>query len=171
MLRLLVSGGLLLSLSIRQCREEKKSSARASASPQRDTLYVAVVRTGCYGRCPIDKVELLPDGTVQYRGERFVERIGLYKRQLSEKEQMEIRQLLKEAKFEAYKEVYDDPHVTDLPSLILSYKMGSQSKQITCRTDCPPELPGKIEKIRSYLADQGNFQMIEGPKPEEDENN
>lgn len=168
MWRLLLLGVFALPTTARQCGEEKsKKSTQATVKAPMDTLSVSITRTGCYGRCPIDKVELFPDGTVEYHGERFVPRIGTYKRRLSDKELQEVRQMLKDAQFEQYQELYDNPHITDLPSLILSYQMGSTKKQITCRTQCPPELPEKVEKIRAYLAEQGDFQMIKGPSEDE----
>lgn len=157
---------------MRQCGESKKSSGSSHEAQKAssDTLYIAVTRTGCYGRCPIDKVELLPGGIVRYRGDRFVPRVGTYERRLSEKELSEVRQLLMDAHFEQYQELYDNPYITDLPSIIISYQLGSQKKQITCRTECPPELPEKVERIRTYLAESGDFQMIRGPEPENGDN-
>lgn len=165
MWRPLLSAVFLLPMSVRQCGEGKKSST-AGEKALSDTLYIAITRTGCYGRCPIDKVELLPDGTVRYHGGRFVPRLGTYERRLSEKEHKEVRQLLVEAHFEQYDDLYDNPYITDLPSIIIAYQLGEQKKQITCRTQCPPELPEKVERIRSYLAENGDFQMIKGPEPE-----
>ncbi|MEN3040949.1 MAG: DUF6438 domain-containing protein [Bacteroidia bacterium] len=168
MLKLLFGSSLLmLLLSIHQCSEGK--GANTSKKGSSDTLYIAINRTGCYGRCPIDKVELLPDGTVKYEGQRFVSRMGIYVRRLSDKEIEKVRRMLIEGKFDVYQEVYDNPHITDLPSLILTYQMGSRKKRILCRMDCPPELPEKIETLRAFLADEGNFQMIQGP--EEDNSN
>lgn len=156
---------LLATLSWKECSEQKKAKTndKSAFSAKKESLYVAILRTGCYGRCPIDEVELLPEGKVRYRGKRFVPRIGLYERTLSEKELMEFRRLLSEGSFDSYKDVYDNPHITDLPSLILRYRVGDREKSITCRTGCPPELPSKIETLRAFLAEKGDFQMIEGP--------
>ncbi|MCS7296665.1 MAG: DUF6438 domain-containing protein [Bacteroidia bacterium] len=148
--------------SLEQCSEGRKKVP----SSARDTIEIFIARTACYGRCPIDEVELTADGTVRYYGKRFVPRLGRYTRQLSEKELEEIRHLLIQSQFESYQEEYDNPYVTDLPSLILQYRIGSTSKRILCRMGCPPELPQKIEKLRSLLAEQGNFQMVEGSPSE-----
>ncbi|MCX8111896.1 MAG: DUF6438 domain-containing protein [Bacteroidia bacterium] len=161
----MLGGAAFLWLHVHQCGGRSQPTPKGSAT---DTLYISVARTGCYGRCPIDKVELLPDGTVRYYGERFVDRVGVYTRRISDKERSELYQLLREGRFEAYKDVYDNPYITDLPSLILHYKMGGQEKKITCRAQCPPDLPDKVEKIRAYLAEQGDFQMIEGPQSDSD---
>lgn len=170
MWRLLLMGIFALPAAVRQCGEEKgKKSTQATAKAPMDTLSISITRTGCYGRCPIDKINLLPDGTVEYHGERFVSRLGIYQRRLSEKELQEVRQMLKEAKFEDYQDLYDNPHITDLPSIIISYQLGAVKKQITCRTQCPPELPEKIEKLRTYLAEQGDFQMVQGPPKDDDQ--
>jgi hypothetical protein len=41
-----------------------------------ETFVIKLERTGCYGVCPIYTVELRSDGTVDYRGERFVGKRG-----------------------------------------------------------------------------------------------
>ncbi|MCS6896224.1 MAG: DUF6438 domain-containing protein [Bacteroidia bacterium] len=161
MLKAIGGSFFLALLSIRQCSEGKGSANQKKGSS--DTLYISIARTGCYGRCPIDKVELLPDGTVRYEGQRFVSRVGVYIRHLTDKEIVKARQLLLEGRFDTYQEVYDNPHVSDLPSLILTYQADKKSKRIVCRMQCPPELPDKIEKLRTFLAEEGDFQMIQGP--------
>ncbi|RMF52829.1 MAG: hypothetical protein D6750_01715 [Bacteroidetes bacterium] len=155
---------LLGSFSARECHSQKSSSAKEASKPA--ALYLRIERTPCYGRCPIDKVELFPDGKVRYEGQRFVPRLGLYTRQLSPQEQAEVEKTLREAHFETYAELYDNPGISDLPSLILEYRIDGQQKRITCRTGCPPELPEKIEKLRALLVEKGSFQMEKGPEEE-----
>ena len=146
----------------------KRQHAVSSPSASGQGIYIQIVRTGCYGRCPIDKVELLPDGVVRYHGERFVPRLGVYTRRLSPQELKQAEELLRAGKFETYAEVYDNPGVSDLPSLVLVYQLEGREKKITCRTGCPPELPEKIEQLRVFLAEQGNFQMEKGPETDEE---
>lgn len=156
---------LLSSLSLRECSGQKAASSKEAPRPA--NLYLRIERTPCYGRCPTDKVELFPDGKVRYEGQRFVPRLGVYTRQLSPQEQAEVEKTLREAHFEAYADLYDNPGISDLPSLILAYRLDGQEKQITCRTGCPPELPEKIEKLRELLVEKGSFQMEKGPDQEE----
>lgn len=168
MLKLLYAAGLLLTLSVKECSSKKAKQTAASSSASPSQIYIRIQRTGCYGRCPIDKVELLPDGTVRYEGERFVPRLGVYTRQLSPDELKRAEQLLKEGQFDQYETVYDNPGISDLPSLILTYRLEGREKSITCRTGCPPELPKQIEKLRSFLAEEGSFRMERGPDTEEE---
>lgn len=166
----LLLGVVLLSLLARECGS--KSQNQPTSSPQEKSadrnLYIRIQRTGCYGRCPIDKVELLPEGTVRYEGERFVPRLGVYTRQLSQAELARAEQLLREGNFAQYEEVYDNPGISDLPSIILTYRIDGQERSITCRTGCPPSLPESIERLRVFLAEEGGFRMEKGPEPEEE---
>jgi hypothetical protein len=158
----------LLSLSLRECGKKAPSPATPSSpsqKPQTD-LYIRIERTPCYGRCPIDKVELFPNGQIRYEGQRFVPRLGVYNRTASAKELSEIEKALQEAKFEQYAELYDNPGISDLPSLVIEYRLQGKTRKITCRTGCPPELPDKIERLRTLLAEQGDFQMEKGPEEE-----
>ncbi|MCS7188289.1 MAG: DUF6438 domain-containing protein [Bacteroidia bacterium] len=155
----------LMSSIAQQCTFGSKQRKSTQGNLPKD-LYIQIQRTACYGRCPVDKVELLSDGTVKYEGIRFVSRLGIYTRKLSQEEQKQVEKLLKELAFERYEEVYDNPGISDLPSLILVYRLEGKEKKITCRVGCPPELPDKIEQLRAFLADQGNFKMEKGPAEE-----
>jgi hypothetical protein len=162
--------GGLLAIVVTDC--DRGQAAASPAAPSSETarkrdLYVQIARTPCYGRCPIDKVEAYGDGKVRYTGERFVPRLGTYTRQLTPDEMKKLEQMLRESAFEKYDTLYDNPGISDLPSLVLMYQLDGKSQRITCRTGCPPDLPGKIERIRAFLADEGNFQMEKGPETEE----
>ncbi|MCX7605818.1 MAG: DUF6438 domain-containing protein [Bacteroidia bacterium] len=159
-------GMAVASVAFRQCETKSKKAQSQTHTSSETALYIKVARTPCFGRCPIDVVELLPDGTVRYEGERFVSRLGVYTRRLSAAERKEAERILRESSFHQYAEVYDNPGITDLPSLILVYRLEGSEKKITCRTGCPPDLPEKIERLRAFLADQGDFQMVKGPQEE-----
>ncbi len=143
------------------------SGSSSSASAKMKDLYVQIRRTPCYGRCPIDRVEAFGDGRVRYTGERFVPRLGIYTRRLTEVELNKLETLLREGAFEKYDTLYDNPGISDLPSLIFTYRMEGREKRITCRAGCPSDLPGKVERIRAFLAEEGDFQMEKGPETEE----
>lgn len=145
------------------CQAQKRSGSRLAA---KDTLYLKVSRTGCFGRCPIDEVELLPDGKVRYHGIRFVPRMGLYERKLTPDEQKQVLSLFQQADFGKYREQYDDIGATDLPAVILEYRYKGLTKRILCRSGCPEELPKNIEQLRSLLAEKGSFQKIGGSEEE-----
>jgi len=150
-------------------RSQKAASAASptSGEPEKKDLYVRIDRTPCYGRCPIDRVEAFGDGRVRYVGERFVPRLGTYTRRLTAEELSNLEKILRESAFEKYDTLYDNPGISDLPSLVLTYRLDGRERRITCRTGCPPDLPGKIERIRAFLADEGTFQMEKGPETEE----
>lgn len=162
---MLIVGGIWLG----NCQAQKKSTSRSGA---KDSLYLKVSRTGCYGRCPIDEVELLPDGKVRYHGIRFVPRLGLYERKLSPEEHKQVLSLFQQADFGKYQERYDDLGAADLPAVIIQYRHKGLSKQILCRSECPEELHKNIEQLRVLLAEKGSFQKIGGfeeEKPYENE--
>lgn len=152
------------------CSRSQKAASTASTSskaPDKRDLYVRIERTPCYGRCPIDKVEAFGDGRVRYVGERFVPRLGTYTRRLTAEELSNLEKILRESAFEKYDTLYDNPGISDLPSLVLTYRLEGRERRITCRTGCPPDLPAKIERIRAFLADEGSFEMEKGPETEE----
>ncbi|MFH1321890.1 MAG: DUF6438 domain-containing protein, partial [Bacteroidota bacterium] len=89
----------------------------ATAEQQKDSLFASIKRTPCYGRCPTYSISIYKSGYVIYEGIRFVDRIGTYSTQISEKEIQKIIAKANETGYFDLNDVYDSP-VTDLPTTI-----------------------------------------------------
>lgn len=103
------------------------------------TVRITLQRTACYGTCPVYSVELRDDGTVIFRGERFVQSIGEHVTRIDPEQ---VRQLVEEfyrANFLALEDAYDSD-VTDSPTTILSLAIGNEEKRVVDHISGPPEL-------------------------------
>src|SRR3954469_345953 len=82
-------------------------------------LTVSLERTACYGRCPIYKVTVLRDGTVEWQGEQFVKTRGKATAKLSPATMAQLAEAFKAADFFALHDKYDNREMTDQPSAIV----------------------------------------------------
>lgn len=125
-----------------------------------DSLEVRLQRTACFGRCPIYTLSFYKDGTVIYKGEKWVEKEGLYKGRVSESNLNNIIRKAKEIGFYEMDNQYDSEYVTDLPSTITTLKGESGFKVVANRYE-GPELLYELEKLIDEVADSIEWEKIE----------
>lgn len=125
-----------------------------------DSLEVRLQRTACFGRCPIYTLSFYKDGTAIYKGEKWVEKEGLYKGRVSESNLNNIISKAKEIGFYDMDNQYDSEYVTDLPSTITTLKGESGFKVVANRYE-GPELLYELEKLIDEVADSIEWEKIE----------
>jgi hypothetical protein len=124
-MRTLVAACLVLVATT--ARADSSVPDKGGASP----LLASLARTACYGRCPIYKVTVMRDGTVQWEGERFVKVTGKATAKLSAAAIAELVDAFKRADYFALKDKYDRYDVTDHPSAITSFDDGTRHKTVS----------------------------------------
>ena len=105
-----------------------------------DSLVARIQRTACFGRCPIYTLSVYESGYVDYNGEKWVEKEGIYEAKVS---QEVLGQLLDFAENINYFELdneYDNKQVTDLPATITSIRNEEGIKTIVNRYGGPKKL-------------------------------
>lgn len=80
-------------------------------------------RTGCYGDCPIYKVEITGDGNVFYMGERFVEEEGIHTWEIDSEAIELLNDSIKKYGFFNIKKKKPAAFITDMPHCILTIKL------------------------------------------------
>ena len=125
-----------------------------------DSLVVRLQRTACFGRCPIYTLSLYKGGTAIYKGEKWVEKEGLYKGRVSESNLNNIISKAKKVGFYEMDNQYDNEYVTDLPSTITTLKGESGFKMVANRYE-GPELLYELEKLIDEVADSIEWEKIE----------
>lgn len=119
-----------------------------------DSLFVRLQRTACFGRCPIYTLSIYKGGTVIYKGEKWVEKEGLYKSFVDQNVLKQIQKKANEIDFQSLDEVYDNINVTDLPSTIIVLKNEEGFKTVANRYGAPEKLDdfeGYIDKMVENL--------------------
>lgn len=93
-------------------------------------VIATLERTACFGSCPIYKVTVYRDGTVEYHGEQFVKVHGDASGQIGPADVTQLEQLFTDAHYFDLKDAYTDYDVTDNPSAKTSYSAGGKTKTI-----------------------------------------
>jgi hypothetical protein len=112
------------------------------AAPRPEEPYWELQRTGCYGTCPIYKLQIYGNGNAVYEAGRFSKvkpKLGIYEKQLSRETINDLVKTFEEAKFWDLQNEYTD-NVSDLPTTYITFKNNGKSKRITDYYNTPPQL-------------------------------
>ncbi|MGG6230800.1 DUF6438 domain-containing protein [Tenacibaculum sp. SDUM215027] len=111
-----------------------------------------IIKTQCFGDCPVYTVSIDKEGNVVYNGVKYVLVEGIQKFTLSEKQLQELNEKLDKKKFKSFKDVYNNPKIPDLSSTYIVH----DGKQILIRLwkDIPDELIDVHEYIDGILLDK-----------------
>ncbi|WP_440069525.1 DUF6438 domain-containing protein [Tenacibaculum discolor] len=111
-----------------------------------------IIKTPCFGDCPVYSVSIDKEGNVLYKGIEYVLVKGTQKFTLSEKQLQELNNKLNKKDFASFKDVYSNPKIPDLSSTYIVH----DGKQILIRLwkDIPDELIDVHEYIDGILLDK-----------------
>jgi len=139
---------LLAAVGLAALAAPKGASTAPVDAGKKAPILASLQRTACYGTCPIYKVTVRSDGTVEYDGERFVKVTGHQVAKLDPSHVEALRKAFADAKFFKLKGSFDCHDETDNPSVILTYRHGKQSRTIRHYHGCrrAPESLGTLEK-------------------------
>jgi hypothetical protein len=148
---LFLSGLMLLAVS---CKKQKDTAATATdpvpvtetasveTKPEQTTPSVVATyeKTPCFGMCPIFKFTLFSDGNATYVGKNNVNLIGTYHTKLDATALQKLNNAAQKTGYFSMQENYDNPQVTDLPSVITEISNGTELKKVRSRRGAPSEL-------------------------------
>lgn len=101
-----------------------------------DSLLFSFKRTPCYGNCPVFEFKVYQDGWASYRGSNFVDMMGIYTANLTQKQMLMVRKIFSDAHFYAFRDKYDDERL-DIPAMIVEYHGPQGVKKVIARTQIP----------------------------------
>jgi hypothetical protein len=123
---------------------------RSSAPPTESHEHLASIeRTACFGWCPIYKLTVFRDGTVEYEGEEYVKVKGKAIGHLRPDQVAALEELFRKHGYLDLADSYEKYDVTDNPSVYTSYSPRGGKRKIVkhylgdMKT---PEVLGKIEE-------------------------
>ncbi len=99
--------------------------------PGDSALVVSLERTACFGFCPMYLVEVYRDGTVKYRGDRFVKTVGEATSKVDAATLARIDQAIAQAGWDGFATAYDRQDVTDHPGAIVIVEKDGQRQQVS----------------------------------------
>lgn len=144
---------LISVLILFSCSPAKKvASENQKVSEQKkllgkESVVLSFERTLCYGMCPAYKITVRNDGSALYEGYKFTEKIGNYQAVLSPEQFEAILNEAGQVGFFDMQNEYDNPAVTDLPSVMTMIEGPNGPKNVLDRMNAPAEL----KRLEKYL--------------------
>jgi Domain of unknown function (DUF6438) len=105
-------------------------SNRGGASSGAHEPMATIERTPCFGWCPVYKVTVFRDGTLEYDGDSYVKTKGKATGRLSADQLAKLDELFQANNYLALADRYTDANVTDMPSVNTSYTVGGKTKTV-----------------------------------------
>ena len=100
-------------------RTDPPSNTGGAIAPHAPLATIA--RTACFGWCPVYKLTVYRDGTVEYEGEQYVKTQGKATGHLAPDRVAQLDQLFTSHGYLGLADKYEDYSVTDMPSVLTSY--------------------------------------------------
>ncbi|CAM1339665.1 DUF6438 domain-containing protein [Tenacibaculum aestuarii] len=115
-----------------------------------------IIKTPCFGDCPVYSVSIDKEGNVVYNGMEYVLVKGIQKFTLSKEQLQELNDKLTKKDFASFKDVYSNPKIPDLSSTYIVH----DGKQVLIRLwkDIPDELIDVHEYIDGILLEKKFFE-------------
>jgi len=144
-----------IDLNTKLYSEMEKEAIRAR---QDDSLFAFIKRTPCYGRCPIYSASFYKSGYVIYRGQRFVEKEGIYASRITQEQLLSITKMARMVNYLNFEKEYDTA-VTDFPTTYTFINMNGTKKEVKNRVGGPDELKN-FETYLDKILDSTNWTKI-----------
>ena len=139
--------------------EETKTTTPKEQALIKESLFLTMERTPCFGKCPSYKLTIFNTGNVVYEGFTFAKKEGKHVKKLTKKQLTEIQNLIETINLFEMKDKYDSS-ITDIPSTILYVVYKGQKKKILDRVGGPDELK-KLEKLIDFLVIDDELKKVE----------
>jgi uncharacterized protein DUF6438 len=129
------------------------SSTRNAAFPEIhdwSTLRITLSRSGCYGRCPVYKIEIHGDGTVLYDGTINVAHKGRHTAKLSHESLVELVDFFRKANYFSLNDRYASG-ITDNPTYETSLSFDGASKSVVDYVGQKVGMPSTVSDVEAAI--------------------
>jgi hypothetical protein len=167
---ILLASAFCLSSGISMPGAAQRPPEAGQRTYQPSDISIGLERTPCFGGCPVYRLTVSGDGTVEYQGTRFVDTIGAARGTVDvDQVVLLVNEFLRVRFFGAMDRYAGEERVrrsgsgfllesitvTDLPSQILTLKLGDRSKRVVLYDNVPVELAALPDLVdRTLRADQ-----------------
>lgn len=136
------------------------SATESTQGNKLKTTVFTLEKTACFGRCPIFVLTITGENnTAIYKGQMNVDKVGTYQKKVSNEELTALTAAFEKYKFFEMQDEYNKAQVTDLPSIYVSYTVGSKSKKVRDRYQAPAELK-ELEKLLDAIGNSEGWTKI-----------
>lgn len=139
---------LLLSISC----SNNKNITNISSSNIDEKITISLIRTACFGTCPIYELSIQANGMVNYTGKGFVDNLGEFKGQIKTAKTKALFQKINTYDWEAYPEKFPIDNV-DFPQWKLIYDSPMLKKEVRCNSNASEELKALALELDALVKD------------------
>lgn len=132
--------------------------------PVQDSLFAFIERGFCFGTCPVYELYIYTNGFATYRGKQNVERMGTYTGKFTPEQMNQLIASASEIGYMEFEDVYDDPNVTDRPTVTTSIVISGERKQVRRRHDFPLSIK-TFESKFDELVDNVKWTKVNATEP------
>lgn len=123
-----------------------------------DLPVISMIKTACFGSCPVYEINIFYDGKVELKGEMFMDLIGGFRADLTKSELKQLINAFEERDFFAFEDEYS-AKITDLPTTYLSFNYQGRNKKIKDYYNAPEELKA-LEKMVAELLEKLDWKPV-----------
>ena len=124
-----------------------------------DVVKYQLKKGVCFGQCPVYELNIYEGGLAEFYGERFTDKKGTFKKQLSEEQFKEIEQAFVDAEFFELEGDYG-MDLVDLPTVSISHNNGKMEKSVAGKSQFPSEFI-KLNNLLTEVAESGGWHAIQ----------
>jgi len=125
-----------------------------------DSLLVSYSRTPCFGMCPVFDCMIFKSGYAIYRGRNFVNHIGYYHTRMDKAALHNIPAIAERIGYFGLEDAYDNPHVTDLPS-VTTVLVGPKGRKTVMRRYGGPKQLEELYQELDILIQQAEWKPLD----------
>jgi hypothetical protein len=125
------------------------------------SAHVVLERSGCYGSCPVYRLELRGDGAVLYEGYEFVAEKGVRRGTVDDAEFAALIEEFREADFFSLLDAYEAP-ITDLATYRLTLEVGGQRQTVTDYWGEIVGMPSIVRRLERRVDEVGHAEQWTG---------
>lgn len=115
-----------------------------------NTLRITLSRGGCYGRCPVYKIEIHGDGTVLYDGTMNVAHKGKRTAKISQASLVELADFFRKATYFSLRDRYVSG-ITDNPAYETSISFDGVSKSVLDYVGQSVGMPSSVSDLEAAI--------------------
>ena len=120
---------------------------------------------GCFGKCPIYKIEIYDGGYTKYYGERHAEKLGTFEKQLSKETYQSLLTAFENSDFYSFLDFYES-NIPDAPSVSMTFvNKKLEEKTVKGKLDRPDKLK-ELQVLIEDIASSKDWTLLEKPKGE-----
>ncbi|MFK7932065.1 MAG: DUF6438 domain-containing protein [Saprospiraceae bacterium] len=137
-----------------QCTPTKTTGTTPPPTVDQNAKLIALSSGACFGTCPVFTMTTKQNGAVEYAGDRFTDKLGIWSMQLNDTQLKELKTLIGNANLLEMQDEYKST-IADMPYVKVTYFEGDKEKGIGGKENRPQALRAIEKQMRSYVEMEG----------------